>query len=159
MDYMRNPEVRREIKLYAVILAVTSAVGFVFTGVSGGIALVCAGLIYCALHFASSRRRYKRIRELCRDIDHIVHGDDSVELDGYSEGELSILQGEVQKMTLRLRSSADELRRDKLFLTDSIADISHQLRTPLTSINLILAMLSDPELEPARRAELTMELK
>ena len=49
----------------------------------------------------------------------------------YSEGELSILANQVQKLTLRLTEAAEVVEADKKYLADSLADISHQLRTPL----------------------------
>ena len=55
----------------------------------------------------------------------------------------SILQSEVTKMTLRLREQNDALKQEKAHLADSLADIAHQLRTPLTSVNLVLSLLAN----------------
>lgn len=48
-------------------------------------------------------------------------------------------------MTLRMRDQADRLEKDKRYLSDSLADISHQLRTPLTSIRMIVSRLANEE--------------
>ena len=61
-------------------------------------------------------------------------------------------------MTVRLREQADHLAQDKKYLADSIADISHQIRTPLTSINIITELLSEPELPDEDRLRYTKEL-
>lgn len=61
-------------------------------------------------------------------------------------------------MTVRLREQAEALKKDKIFLADSIADISHQIRTPLTSINLIANFLADEELSDERRLSLVKDL-
>jgi len=60
---------------------------------------------------------------------------------------------------VRLREQSDALRQDKVYLADSIADISHQIRTPLTTINIILSFLSRTGISEERRLELTNELK
>ena len=61
-------------------------------------------------------------------------------------------------MTIRLREQQQHLQDDKIYLSDSIADISHQIRTPLTSINLIVSFLSEPDITVERRLTLTREL-
>lgn len=61
----------------------------------------------------------------------MLHGDSTMSLNDYSEGELSILHSEIYKMTIRLREQQQTLTREKEYLADSIADISHQIRTPL----------------------------
>jgi len=95
---------------------------------------------------------------MSHEIDEILHGRESIHLSEYSEGELSILQSEISKLTVQLREQAGVLRAEKIYLADSIADISHQIRTPLTSINLILSFLSEPGLSEERRVQLMQEL-
>ena len=68
------------------------------------------------------------------------------------------LHSEIYKMTIRLREQQQTLTREKAYLADSIADISHQIRTPLTSINLLIGLLSEPKLTDARRQQLIHEL-
>jgi len=111
------------------------------------------------MHFLSTYKRYRRISGLSLKIDEILHGQEGINLNEYSEGELSILQNEIQKLVVRLREQSDALRQDKVYLADSIADISHQIRTPLTTINIILSFLSRPGISEERRLELTNELK
>ena len=89
----------------------------------------------------------------------ILHGDDiKISLEKYQEGELGILQNEIYKMTNRLREQKQQLQYDKIYLADLIADISHQIRTPLTSANLIVSSFSKPDIPYERRIELSREL-
>ena len=53
-----------------------------------------------------------------------------------NEGELAILQSELGKMVSRLNLTAEELAREKQMLADALADISHQIKTPLTSLSI-----------------------
>ena len=114
---------------------------------------------FAGMHFAVTYKRYMHIHALSREITSILHGNDTLFIGGFEEGELSILQSEIAKMTVRLREQAEKLREDKVFLADSIADISHQIRTPLTSINLVASMLSDSDLDFQRRLKLMKELE
>ncbi len=79
-------------------------------------------------------------------------------IEDYREGELSILRCEVNKVLDLLKIRTDELQAEKLFLADSLADISHQLKTPLTSLNLIQSLLSE-ELTETKRQELLKEMR
>ena len=92
------------------------------------------------------------------EIDKILHNNSEFDLNRFAEGELAILHSEIYKMTVRLREQTEALKRDKIFLADSIADISHQIRTPLTSINLIANFLADEELSDERRLSLVKDL-
>lgn len=103
--------------------------------------------------------RYKRIYELSADVDCILHGNDrELSFDKYQEGELAVLQSEIHKMTMRLREQRWQLEDDKRYLANALADISHQVRTPLTSVNLLVGLLSEPNIPDERRRKLTHEL-
>ena len=54
---------------------------------------------------------------------------------------MAVLASKIIKMTIRLRDQAEELRTDKAYLQESLADISHQVKTPLTSIHMLLRSL------------------
>lgn len=116
------------------------------------------GVLLLAVHVFFLRRRYRAIASLADRIDRILHGQEAVLVSASSEGELAILENEIHKMTQRLSEQADRLRQDKLFLADAMADISHQLRTPLTSMTLVTQMLSK-EIEPDRRKMLLRDLQ
>ena len=82
----------------------------------------------------------------------MLHNVDRLTIDEVDEGELSILQSEITKMTLRIREQNAALEKDKIHLADSLADIAHQLRTPLTSVNILLSLIADCPDERQRRA-------
>lgn len=120
------------------------------------IVLLLISLGFCALLLY---QRNRKLRKLSEDLDRLLHDGTPLPISEYREGELSILANQLQKVTLRLLESAEQSRRDKAQLADSLANISHQLRTPLTAMNLTAAMLSAPDLTSERRRELTSELK
>lgn len=155
---LRNQELRLEAVLLGLIAAICTAIGFCFGTACGGIVLgVCVTL--SAFHILSSRQRYRRIQKLSEDLEHLLVSGTPLPIERYREGDFSILGNQLQKMTLRLTETADRLQEEKRYLADSLADISHQLRTPLTAMNLTVTMLSSPALTVERRQELTFELR
>ncbi len=158
MKLLRNPEVKKSLQIYGIISVIAVIAAFVWNAQFGVFVLVLC-TVFTAMHFITTYRRYKRIYELSADIDRILHGnDDNISLNRYSEGELGVLQSELHKMTVRLREQKQQLINDKVYLADSIADISHQIRTPLTSINLLVHRLSESELTEDKRIQLSHEL-
>ncbi len=73
-------------------------------------------------------------------------------IDDNTEGELSILKNNLYKVITLLQSQNEYLKNDKLYLADSIADISHQLKTPLTSMMVMCELLENEE-NPDKRQE------
>jgi hypothetical protein len=106
-----------------------------------GVIMTAACLALCAGFYLHRKNLNRNIAKLSEQIHMIMHGYDSYDLHVFKEGEFYILQNEVQKMTLRIREQNSALAKDKQYLADSLADIAHQLRTPLTSANLILSFL------------------
>jgi len=158
MKLMRNREIRRLLLLHALLTALLAAIGAA-ADLSAPLLILIGGALFGLLHFGYTRRRYRAIGELSSAIDRILHGQEQLLIRGNAEGELSILRSEIEKMTLRLKESADALQADKLHLVDAIADISHQLRTPLTSMNLTVSMLAAENLTEERRVELAHDLR
>lgn len=157
MKVLRNREVRIEFVLELSITIIVTIAAFLWEKSFGLFTLVIC-LVLNTVHFVNTYIRYKRIEELSADVDRILHGDIPVSFEKYEEGELAILESEVQKMMVRLREQQQHLLDDKIYLADSIADISHQIRTPLTSINLLLSFLSEPDISEEKRQKTIREI-
>lgn len=105
----------------------------------------CIVLIIIFSRFLKSQ--YARIREVTNYARLVQTQDYSLDIRDNSEGDISMLKNEIYKITTMLREQAESLQKDKLGLSNSIADISHQLKTPLTSLfvlNDLLAENPDP---------------
>ena len=157
MRLFRNPEIKKGLFCFGLFSVAVSVGAFIWNPYFG-IYTVAVCLLFILSYVTITYRRYKRIARLSERIDKLLHGDQSISFDDYTEGELGILQSELRKMTIRLREQQQRLQDDKIYLSDSIADISHQIRTPLTSINLIVSFLSEPDISDERRLALTREL-
>lgn len=158
MNLLQNPEIRRPAQLYFTFAVLVTALGFLLSPVCGIFALaVCA--VSVLFFLLVTRRRYRRIEELTRQLNTVLHSGGILEPGQEQEGELSVLSTEIYKMTLRLNEQTEALGRDKLYLKDALADLSHQLRTPLTSMQLIASRLNRPELSQEEKLSLVLELK
>ena len=158
MKIIRNPELKRELLIDLSITAVAALIGFLIRPICGMIALA-VGLLLSGAHIAFAVQRYRQMEALAQRLDRILHGQDRVLIEDAAEGELSILNSELQKMTTRLQEQANQLSEDKNRLTEAIQDIFHQIRTPLTSMNLLVSMLGEEELPYDRRLSMTRELR
>ncbi len=135
----------------AAIAVIFAAAGFVIQP-AAGILVIAAAAAFCSVFYAFTKARYQNLAQLSEQIDLVLHNANHLFIGEASEGELSILHSEVTKMTLRLREQNDVLKREKTHLAESMADIAHQLRTPLTSVNLILSLLENNPDEKERKA-------
>lgn len=115
-------------------------------------------ILYMALDVICDYYYKNKIRKIHKSIDKVLNGNYSVEFADYEEGELSILQNEIHKLIIKLRQQAAELEKDKIYLCDAMADISHQLKTPLTSINLIIPLLTEKDISYEKRLTLAGKL-
>lgn len=158
MNYFRNKEVQREILVFVILWITGIILGVILGNRLVVMTVVAAGIVFGTFHFTSSYRRYRNIAALADKVGRYLHGYMELYIQEQEEGELAVLESEISKMILRLRNQADLLQRDKRYLSDSIADISHQIRTPLTTMNLIVSRLSSQGLPESKRGQLMMEL-
>lgn len=144
MKYLRNRDVLREVLISFVISVVCM---FITYPVIGGYAFLFLflAIVLVGIHYYFSIKRYEQIARLSLSLDKVLHGS-AIRIDEQYEGELSILSDEISKMVIKLNEQTELLQKDKVRLTNAIADIFHQMRTPLTSINLSLTVLNDEHL-------------
>ena len=153
-----NKELARGIAILAAATVILTAIGFVVSAVCG-ILVLFACVAVGAVHVGTEVYRYRRLQKLSADLDRLLISGSPLPITEYNEGELSILANQVQKLTLRLTEAAEVVEADKKHLADSLTDISHQLRTPLTAMTLTTTMLRTSELTNEKRMELTGELR
>ena len=144
MKYLRNQDVLREMLLSFVIGVICTLVTYPLIG-GYAILFLLLALVLVAIHYYFSIKRYQQIAQLSLSLDKVLHGN-AIQIDDQYEGELSILSDEISKMIIKLNEQTELLQKDKVRLTNAIADIFHQMRTPLTSINLSLTVLNDEHL-------------
>ena len=141
MGIIKNSEVKFQLIIFVLIIAIVSIISK-FTNINTIVALCILGAIMILAWYLMSIKRYRNIQKMIDEIDMILHGKNDIKLSDYKEGDLSILRNEISKMTLMLYNQADMLKKDKVSLADALADISHQIRTPLTSLNILAATIA-----------------
>ncbi len=125
------------------------AAGFVL-GIS--ILLISTMLIF-------TKWRYREMEKLSGYLQQISNGDFHLDVRDNYEGELSILKSQIYKVTKMLSEQGAVLHEDKAKLTNVISDISHQLKTPLTSMMVMADLLSEKNLNDEKRTEFTRNLR
>ena len=154
----RNRELKIECILDIAVSVVLAVAGF-FVHPLAGVLLLALGAALTALHLWHGQKRYARIDVLSKGIDRVLHDEDRILIADSEEGELAILTAEIRKMTVRLKEQTEQLKQDKRMLSNAIADLFHQIRTPLTSMNLLVSLLSEEDVPPEKRRRYLHELK
>jgi signal transduction histidine kinase len=108
--------------------------------------LIAYLVLNCAIIMLFNKKREENLREITSYLKAINNQQYDLEIKANEEGEYSILQNELYKTTIMLNEQAALNKKDKESLKDSLSDISHQLRTPLTSINLMIDNLREGNL-------------
>ena len=107
-----------------------------------------------------NNKKDKEINKITKFLEQINRRNYKLELDDMSEDELSILKNEIYKTTIMLKEAAENSNKEKLELKESLSDISHQLKTPLTSILIILDnLIDDPEMDKNTREDFIKDIK
>ena len=107
-----------------------------------------------------NHKREKDIKDIAKCIEEINKKNYELEIDSISEDELSILKNEIYKTTIMLKEAADNSTKDKINLKKSLEDISHQLKTPLTSILVMLDnIIEDPDMDSSIRNDFIVDIK
>lgn len=148
---LRNRNFRAFTLWFAAIAALSGLLGFMIHPAAGLLALASAAA-YGSAFWLYTRARYNSLALLSDQIDRVLHNEDHLLIGEADEGELSILHSEITKMTSRIRDQNNALKKEKEHLANALADIAHQLRTPLTSVNLILSLLANNPQEQERKA-------
>jgi len=112
------------------------------------------------IFYLYDKNKSKKIKEITKMISKINNRQFDIDINDFNEGELSILKNEISKTTIMLRQVADNSVKDKLNLKDSLGDISHQLKTPLTSITIMIDnILDNPDMNEKTRKKFLINIK
>ena len=134
-------------------------ISFTFNIVKGMI-LVIAFVVITYIFVKSHIESDKEIEKIIKCIEDINHKNYELKIDDLSEDKLSILKQEIYKTTIMLKENAENSLKDKIDLKNSLQDISHQLKTPLTSISIMLDnIIDDPEMDNDVRQNFIKQIK
>lgn len=101
-------------------------------------------------------KKFKEINDYLRELNNRNY---TLKIEDNGEGEFSKLRNELYKTTVLLKEAAENSEKEKEQLSNSLADISHQIKTPLTSMRILLDNLADnPDMEPEVRKDFIREI-
>lgn len=129
-----------------------------FCGILSAVLLTTGG-VSLVIQFLYIRHRQREIGKLCDYMDEVERGNFSLDIANNRDDELSGLKNELFKLTVFLKEQAKMAIDNRRALADAVADISHQLKTPLTSVTVLVDNLSENEdMEPAVRRRFLREV-
>lgn len=133
----------------AALLFAAAAVMAFFSPVCAGVTAVL-GIAMITTFFIYTKKRFHEIEQLNDYLTQVCAGSFDLAIDTNEEGELSLLKNNIYKVIRMLRSTHDEVLKSKENLADALADISHQMKTPLTSMTVMSDLLKDETNEERR---------
>lgn len=117
-------------------------------------------LILSIIFFKYNHSESKKINEITKYIEEINRGNYKLNIEENTEDELSILKNELYKITIMLKEVAENSQKDKTTLKDSLSDISHQIKTSITSILIMLDnILSDENMPEDIKKDFIKDIK
>ena len=121
--------------------------------------IVLLGVISIIVALIYTNKRDKSLRSINKYLDKVNNGNYELKIEDNGEDEISRLRNELYKTTILLRESAENSEKEKTNLNNSLADISHQLKTPLTSIRIMLDNIEEnPNMDEKTRNEFIEEI-
>lgn len=142
----------------SIILLFSILAGIIWGGVAFLLFLIM-GFLILAIFVFYTKQRYRDIEVINNYFSKVLMGDYELDIKSNEEGELSILQNNIYKATVQLREKNELLAQEKKYLVDMLANISHQLKTPLTSMMMMNELLYKEESEEKRKEFIDIEEK
>lgn len=99
------------------------------------------------------RQNVRQIQRLSLILDTIMRGNYKPDLSSFKEGEISLLTNQLELVIKRTEYMVTQLNREKRSIQDFIADISHQLKTPLTGLLTYLDLMEESETDAAKKVQ------
>ncbi|MCL6457249.1 MAG: HAMP domain-containing histidine kinase [Gorillibacterium sp.] len=155
---LRNKEIQVLFFFIGLVSVAGTIITFLIDPVAGTVVLVTVLLLMGSMVLFTFWR-YREISKLSTYLRSITAGDYSLDIRDNQEGELSILKNNIYKVTLMLSEQSELLKKDKKYLADAISDISHQLKTPLTSMVVMTDLLLDNHLKEAKKQEFIRNIR
>lgn len=154
---MNNKGYRKILIIGISLVVVTSLIIGLFFGVINSLSVLAAGLGILGVFVYYTEQRYKDIEALNSYLSKVLMGNYDLDIQKNEEGELSILQNNIYKATVLLQEKNEQLEKEKTYLVDMLANISHQLKTPLTSVVMMNDLILREESEKKRQEFIEIE--
>lgn len=123
------------------------------------ILIITLFIIITIIEYIFELKTKKDIQKIVELLDKINHKDYSLDVDENSENDLSNLKNEIYKITLMLKEDSLTKEQEQENLKDNLASISHQLKTPLTEISILIDNMLDTDMDEELKQEYLNDIK
>ena len=123
------------------------------------ILFVVFGGVCINVYVSNKKKRCKEINDITNYLKRINDGIYDLEIIDNIEGDLSILKNEVYTTTVSLKSLYAKENEERIKIKDNLANISHQLKTPLTSILLMIDTLLEEKVSKEKQVEYLNDIR
>lgn len=154
---MINKEIKNIVIIGVIVTAVLSLLSLLVLGsIIGAMLCIALGSVLTGIFVHYTKQRYNKLSELNDYLSLVCAGKFDLDISDNTEGELSILKNNLYKVIILLRTQNEMLQNDKTYLSDSLADISHQLKTPLSAMVVMTDLLKDENDENKKKEFLSV---
>ena len=115
--------------------------------------------LFACFLFYHVKKQHREMKQVTHYLNHILSGDYSLEIHEYDESEINSLKNDIYKITVLLREQEDYSKNEKKHLESVLSDISHQLKTPLTSMYVINDILENDAIDSNKKKEMLRKNK
>ncbi|MBQ9983057.1 MAG: HAMP domain-containing histidine kinase [Lachnospiraceae bacterium] len=148
------------------IICLLVCVGFVWwqhgelTWKDGSVVLlfaICLIVIYI-ITYRRLNHVYTEVETISEMMSEMMEGKEELPEEQYKEGAVGVLYTNFYKVVGILQENRNRELNEKIFLRDIISDISHQLKTPLASLNVFVDLLLEDKIaDEAKRKQILSE--
>ncbi len=126
---------------------------------NGIIIFITMWLALLILYFIYYKKQNQKIDELSSYLKELNQKKYALKIEENNEDELSKLRNELYKTTILLKETAENSREENIRLSNSLADISHQIKTPITSIRIMLDNIEEnPNMDDSTKSDFIKEI-
>ena len=153
---MLRDKTNKKLLIYQVVILIVSI--FLLTTVKEQKQYILLSILFLLgtdiLTWYHLYKQSEKIKDLSFYMNNILNNNYSFDIRDYEEGDLSNLKNDIYKMTVKLKEQSDLSQKDKRYLEEVLSDISHQLKTPLTSMYVINdCLLTSKDIKEEKKQE------
>lgn len=108
-------------------------------------------LLILTIYYLYSLKVKREINKINKYLQNILKGSYDINIADYNEDEISILKNDICKVAIKLKELSEYERKEQIYLMNTLEDISHQLKTPLTALMVTNDILKNNDLTSEER--------